>query len=206
MHRSTYRWWVRYRLWVSIPYCMHTGETFKKYAPKAYFTHETESPWLLHFKHSHWLKRRSRSKFASHYAWGTNGVCECKINVKSTWISNGITWIMFHGHLDYFQKPLLGGRPDTKPGDHALQTLTTINLLYFIMRETPAWKGIHWNSIWLRDQSHMTSYYTWKFVTTLRDFGSVSGRPLDTFFWALTFTWSQLLARVEVALNMQTTL
>ena len=28
---------------------------------------ETESPWpLLHFKRSHWWKRRSRSKFASH--------------------------------------------------------------------------------------------------------------------------------------------
>ena len=25
---------------------------------------------------------------------------------------------MFHGHLDYFQKPPLGGRPNTKPGDH----------------------------------------------------------------------------------------
>ena len=35
----------------------------------------------LHFKHSRWWKRRSRSKFASHYAWGTNGVCECKMNV-----------------------------------------------------------------------------------------------------------------------------
>ena len=29
---------------------------------------------------SYWWKRRSRSKFApSHYAWGTNGVCECKM-------------------------------------------------------------------------------------------------------------------------------
>ena len=56
---------------------------------QGHFTHETESPWPLHFKHSHWWKRRSRSKFASHYAWGTNGVCECKMDVKSTWIP---TW------------------------------------------------------------------------------------------------------------------
>ena len=49
-------------------------------------THETESPWPLHFKHSHWWERRSRSKFSSHYPWGTNGVCECKMDVKSTWI------------------------------------------------------------------------------------------------------------------------
>ena len=53
---------------------------------KSHFTHKTESPWPLHFKHSHWWKRRSWSKFASHYAWETHGVCECKMDVKSTWI------------------------------------------------------------------------------------------------------------------------
>ena len=42
-----------------------------------------------HFKHSHWWKRRSRSKFALDYAWETNGVCECKMDIKSTWIP---TW------------------------------------------------------------------------------------------------------------------
>jgi hypothetical protein len=31
---------------------------------------------------------------------------------------HGIEWIMFHGHLDYFQKPPLGGRPNTKSRDH----------------------------------------------------------------------------------------
>jgi hypothetical protein len=47
-----------------------------------------------------------------------------------------IEWIMFHGHLDYSQKPPLGGRPNTKPGDHmALRTLTTVELFYFIMCE-----------------------------------------------------------------------
>ena len=52
-------------------------------------TTPSESPWPLHFKHSHWWKRRSWSKFTLHYAWGTNGVCECKMDVKSTWIP---TW------------------------------------------------------------------------------------------------------------------
>jgi hypothetical protein len=33
-------------------------------------------------------------------------------------VLNGIKWIMVHGHLDYFQIPPLGGRPNTKPGDH----------------------------------------------------------------------------------------
>ena len=57
--------------------------------------------------HSHWWIRRSRSKIASHYAWETNGVCECKMDVKSTWIlympSNGscfmVTWTNLKNHL-----------------------------------------------------------------------------------------------------------
>ena len=40
-------------------------------------------------KHSRWWKRRSWSKLSSHYAQGINRVCECKMNVKSTWIP---TW------------------------------------------------------------------------------------------------------------------
>ena len=36
---------------------------------------------------------------------------------------HGIQWIMFHGHLDYFLKPPLGGRPHTKPGDHGTKRL-----------------------------------------------------------------------------------
>ena len=35
----------------------------------------------------------------------------------------GIDWIMFHGHLDFIQKPPLGGRPNTKPGDHDILKL-----------------------------------------------------------------------------------
>ena len=64
------------------------------------------------------------------------------------------------------------------------------------MCEKPAWIKIHWNSIWLRTWSHMASHYTCGSVTTLHDFGGVLGRPLDTFFWALTISWSRLLARM----------
>jgi hypothetical protein len=39
----------------------------------------------------------------------------CKVYMDSYMALNGI---MFHGHLDYIQKPSLGGRPNTKPGDH----------------------------------------------------------------------------------------
>ena len=39
----------------------------------------------------------------------------CKVYMDSY---IGMEWIMFHNHLDYFQKPPLGGRPNTKLGDH----------------------------------------------------------------------------------------
>ena len=33
-------------------------------------------------------------------------------------------------------------------------------------------------------------------MTTLDDFGGVLRRPMDTFFWGLTISWSRLLAHV----------
>ena len=93
-------------------------ETLTQNKERLRATHETESPWLLHFKHSRWWKRWSRSKFAPHDARGTNGV--------SLWMQDGflhgIKWIMFHGHLDYLQKPFLGDRPNTKPRDHGMHS------------------------------------------------------------------------------------
>jgi len=94
--------------WESL--CKETNENLGRsrrmdtWPTKGHSTHQTDSPWPLHFKHSHWWKRRTRSKFAtSHYAWGTNGVCECKMDVKSIWhsymASNGsclmVTWNIF---------------------------------------------------------------------------------------------------------------
>ena len=70
------------------------------------------------------------------------------------------------------------------------------------MCEDSAWIKIHWNNIWLRAPSHMSSHYTWGFVTTLHDFGGVLGRPLDTFFWAVTISWSRFLARVWSGLDI----
>jgi hypothetical protein len=52
----------------------------------------------------------------------------------------------------------------------------------------PTWLEIRWNSIWLKAWSHVTSQYTWGYVTTLHGFGGVLERSLDTFFWALTIT------------------
>ena len=60
-------------------------------------------------KHSHWWKRRCQSKFASHYAGGTNLVLyvKCKVDVKSTMDSYmasdkscfKVTWTIFKDHL-----------------------------------------------------------------------------------------------------------
>ena len=81
---------VNQKPYISVPPSTGCMLLHNCYCRKGHFAHETESPCPLHFKHSHWWKRRSRSKFAtSHYAWGTNGVCECKMDVKSTWI---LTW------------------------------------------------------------------------------------------------------------------
>ena len=89
---------------------------------------------------------------------------------------------MFHGHLDYFKKPPLDGRPNTKPWDHG--TLLAHNRWFILFDRVwgPAWIENPWNNIWLRDWSRMTSHYTWGSVTTLHDFKGVLGRPLDTFF------------------------
>ena len=76
----------------------------------------------------------------------------------------------------------------------AHQTLTTIGLFYFIVCEDPHEQKFILMAFWLGVRSHMTSQYTWR--STLHVYGGVLGRPLDTLFWALTISWSWLLARV----------
>ena len=96
---------------------------------------------------------------------------------------HGIKWTMFQGHFDYFKKPPLGGRPNTKTGDHG--TFSNVHnrwfiLIYHVWR--PTWLQKYINNIWLRAWYHMASHYTWGSVITLHDFEGVLGRPLDTFF------------------------
>jgi hypothetical protein len=104
---------------------------------------------------------------------------------------------MFHGYLDYFSKSPLGGRPSTNSEDHGAPNTHNHWFIIFYHVWGPAWIEIHWNSIWLRARSRMTSAYTCGSMTTLHDFGGVLGWPLDTFFWALTIPWSRLLACVR---------
>ena len=55
------------------------------------------------------------------------------VNARWMWglhgFLRGIERIVFHGHLDYFLKPPLGGRPNTKPGDHGI--LNAHNRLFY---------------------------------------------------------------------------
>ena len=86
--------------------------------------------------------------------------------------------------------------PNTNPGDHGTPNTHNRWFILFYHAWGPTCVDIHWNRIWLRAQSHITSHYTWGSVTTLHKFAGVLGRPWDTFFWALTMSWSRLLARV----------
>ena len=101
------------------------------------------------------------------------------VNARWMWsphgFPHGIQWIMFHGHLDYFQKPPLGGRPNTKSGDYGTPNAHNHLFILFYHAWGPAWIEIHWNSIWARARSHMTSYYTWGSDIRVHDFGGVLG-------------------------------
>ena len=122
----------------------------------------------------------------------------CKVYMDSYMASNGscfiVTWINF-------LKPSLGGRPNRKPGDHS--TPNAHNRLFILLYHVwgHAWIEIHWKNICLRARSHMASHYIWGSVTTLHDCGGMLGRPLDTFLWALTISWSRLLLVCEAALS-----
>ena len=68
---------------------------------------------------------------------------------------------MFHGHLDYFQKPLLVGRTNTRPGgDHGTPDAHNRRFILFYHTWGLTWTNIHWNSIWLRAWSPMASKFT----------------------------------------------
>ena len=138
--------------------------------------------YSFHFKHSHLWKRRSWSKFASHYAWGTNAVRECKMDVKSIWIPTWHPLDHVSCFMDYFQKPTtLGGRPNTKLEEHGTPNVHNRRFILIYHVWGPAWIEIHWNNIWLRAWSRMTSHDTWGSVTTIHDFGGALGQPLGHF-------------------------
>ena len=126
--------------------------------PEGHFTHKIESPRPFHFKHSHWSRRWSWSKFASHYARGTNGVCERKMDVKlyldSYMASNGscfmVTW-------DNFRKPPLGGTSNnTKSGDHATPNITLCRSMTMLCGADSNMRKVSSFSLNVRNAPHTT--------------------------------------------------
>ena len=132
-------------------------------------------------------------------------VCECKMDVKSRHgFLHGIQWTMSHGHLDSFRKPPPGGRPNTKLWDHGTLSVRNIAFILLYHARGPFWIENHRDTIWLRAWSHMTSHYPWGSVATLHDFGGGLGTTFGhiAFFWALTISWSWLLARLWSGPNL----
>jgi hypothetical protein len=118
----------------------------------------------------------------------------CKSTCMDSYMaSNGsyfmVTWPIFKNH--FLEVSLTQNRKTM-----AFQTLTIVDIFDFIIYVRAHMNRKTRKSIWFEGPSHMASHYTWGFVTTLHDFGGVLGRPLDTFFWGLTISWSRLLARV----------
>ena len=193
-------------------------------------THETESPWPVHFKHSRWWKWQSRSKFTPHtrlrardrptsstLVGGKGGAAPISLHtalegpmecVTARWMwslqgfIHGIKWIMFHGHSDWFQIPPLGSKFNTKVGDPGTPNTHNCWFILFYHVWRPTWIKFYGTSIWLRVRSHMISHSTWRSVTILHDSGGILGWPSDTFFWALPIPWSRLLARVWSGPNL----
>ena len=137
-----------------------------------------------------WSRSKVRFKLCQQSMWMQDGR---KVCMDSYMASNGTCFI---GHLDYFQKPPYEGRLNTRTGDHGTPNTHHCWIILIDRVWGSTWIEVHWNQIWLRAWSHMTSYYTRGSVTTWYDFGGVLGWPLNTFLWTLTISWSRLLARV----------
>ena len=82
---------------------------------KGHFTHEIE-PVTITLQALTLVEKAEPVQVCFKLLLRTNGVGECKMDVKSTWIPTWHRMIMSHGHLDSFQNPpFFGGRPNTKP-------------------------------------------------------------------------------------------
>ena len=106
---------------------------------------------------------------------------------------------MFCGHLDCFHKPPLGGRPNTKRGDHSTPNAHNRLLADFITCEGPTRIETHWNSIWLRTRDHIIWFLKclWTLLLGFHNFmvttswlvcGSDPHKG-QVFFWVLDGPW-----------------
>jgi hypothetical protein len=106
---------------------------------------------------------------------------------------HGIRWTMFHCRLDCLQKSPLGGKPNTKPGDHDIPNVHNRWSILFYHVWGPAWIEIAlgWGlgHIWL----HTTLEGPWPHYMILE----VSWNGVWTFSLGPSqFQWSRLSARV----------
>ena len=168
---------------------------------RAHFTLATESPWPVHFKRSHWWKRRSRSKFATYTT--LEGPTQCVNDARWIWSLHGflhdIEWIVFHGHWDYFfKKPPCGGRFKLTQNWDIMAFWCSQPLIYSIFSFVRTCTNRNLFGIafgW--GPSHKWLCTTLEgSVTTLHGFGGILKRPLHTLYGALTISWSRLLAHM----------
>ena len=116
-------------------------------------------------------------------------LCLLRDQQRSMWMQDGCGVYMdsymasnescFPGQLDYFQKPPLGDRPDTKSGDHG--TPNAHNCWFNLL--SCARTRMNRNSLKCHLVEGMVMhnfYYTWGSMTTLHEFERVVGRLLDT--------------------------
>ena len=99
----------------------------------------------------------------------------CKVYMDPYMASNRscfmVIWIIFKNHL---LEVGLTQNWETM----ALRTLKTVDLLYLYHVWEPAWIETHWNNIWLRARSHVTSH--------------LHLRVCDHTTWFLKVCWDRL--------------
>ena len=101
---------------------------------------------------------------------------------------HGIKWIMFHGHLDYFQKPYVGGRPNPKPGDHgtpnAVVFYIVIFLGYLVLRSNLVFK--------ICGKKYKISFF--RILNTTPTYNSISYCTLNSL---ILCTWHQSACNIK---------
>ena len=97
--------------------------------------------------------------------------------------SNGscfmVTWTISLNHL-------LKVGPNTKLGDHSTPKSHNCWFILFYHVWALCMSSTHWNNMWFKGRSHLTSQYPWGPVTTLHDFGSVLGTAFGHFSFGLS--------------------
>ena len=93
-----------------------------------------------------------------------------KVNMAPNGSCLMVTWTLL-------KKPPLGGRPNTKLGDHGIPKSPNQWFIIFHHVRGPCMNRICWGP-----RAHMTSHYTCGPVSTLHDFRSVLGRTWNTSF------------------------